>query len=101
MNQEPRIAKHIAIWLGCIEFIFGLLFSVSLYFVGMWVQADPKNRDPDFWPTAYAIMIAVIFAPPLISFVAERSKSKLTVYICVAILILYPLSLIVWVRSNG
>ena len=99
---EPRLAKTIAVGLGAVEFLFGLVFAVVIFFSAAWVAADAATLNRAFfWPVLIAIMLTVVFGPALVAFLAERAKSPRTVYVCLAVLVVYPLALFGWANFYG
>ncbi|MBX9899036.1 MAG: hypothetical protein K2Y17_14300 [Qipengyuania sp.] len=96
---EARTAKWIAIALGTVEFLFGLVLALAIVLQQSWLDADPSVKFSVWhWPLVWAFAACVVIAPPAIAYIAERSESRRVVIICIAVLLAYPLSLFGFAR---
>ncbi len=92
---KSSIAKLVAIGLGVFGFLSGLLVAVNIYLIGIWSGPAP-NDTALFW--LITAMLIFVFVPPLVAFIAARSRAALTVYVCLALLIAYVASVYVWMN---
>ncbi len=90
---EPRLAKRFAIVVGGIEFLFGFVFSIFLFFGAMLPSAYPQGDSPLKWPVVLLTVVLVTCFPVAVAYKAESAAEPLTVYVCLGLLLTYPLLL--------
>ena len=99
--SEPRLAKQFAIGLGAAEFLFGLAFSAILVIQGIWLAADPEHSDPWLWPVIATTAIMAVIGPAVLAYVAERASNPRVTYVCLAMLVAYPILTLAWANFRA
>jgi hypothetical protein len=88
MERSPSLARHLALGLGVLETLAGIIFAGGIWLIAGVVE-DPH-------PTGSALLIGIaIFAvcfPAPVMVLAMAHRKSLVIYACCAVLVVYPVT---------